>query len=234
MSDLFFNELLEKVKQKLADPGEVQDGEIWKTMLTEAIDRYSRHKPDEKVSDIAGTGTFKLTLPSDYIDGFSSVVRVEYPFTEAQQTPVILRGGRDYAVYRNATGLELRFLAATPASGETVRFTYSTVHVVDITTTTIPDVDEQAVINLGASLMATALEAEFTKRARSTMPDTTFDLRSKAQEYRDLAKDYMKIWMDMMGIDENGGPAAAVAVADYDMKLTGGRAPLTHPVHQQG
>ncbi len=232
MSDLFFNEMVTKVKQKLADPGEVQDAEIWKTMLTEAIDRYSRHKPDEKVADIPGTGAFKLTLPSDFIDGFSSVVRVEYPFDEATQNPQMLRGGRDYSVYRNATGLELRFLSATPAASETVRLTYNTVHVVTIAATTIPDVDEQAVINLGASLMATALEAEFTKRTRSSMPDTTFDLRSKAQEYRDLAKDYMKIWMDMMGIDEHG-PAAAVSIADYDMKLTGGRTPLTHPVSQQ-
>lgn len=229
-----YNEVLEATKRKVADPSDVQDGDIWQTMIDEAVDRYSRHRPLEKVSDIAGSGTFDITYPSDYLDGFSYVKQVEYPYVATQQNPPLLKQGRDFkADYRNESGIVLRLLRTTPTSSEVVRLTYTTVHILLSTSTTIPRVDEQAVVNLSASLMCEALAAEFEKRTRSSMPETTFDLRTKSLEYQTQADRYNRIWMEMMGISADGAPAAAVGVADFDMRLSNGQEPLTHPTRNQ-
>ncbi len=228
-----YNEILEATKRKVADPSDVQDGKIWETMINEAVDRYSRHRPLEKVEDIPGAGTFNVALPSDYLDGFSYIKTVEYPFVATQQNPTIIKQGRDYKEYRDASTVVLRMLRATPTASETVRLTYTTVHVLTTSATTIPRVDEQAVVNLSASLMCEALAAEFEKRTRSSMPETTFDLRSKANEYQTQADRYNRIWMEMMGISADGAPGAAIGVADFDMRLSNNQEPLTHPTRNQ-
>ena len=229
-----YNEVLEATRRKIADPADVQDDEIWKTMIDEAVDRYSRHRPLEKVSDIAGTGVFDIAYPSDYLDGFSYVRQVEFPFVATQQNPSYLKMGRDFlADYRDESGIVLRLLSVTPDSTQIIRLTYTTVHILLAASTTIPRVDEQAVVNLSASLMCEALAAEFEKRTRSSMPDTTFDLRTKSLEYQTQADRYNRIWMEMMGISADGAPAAAVGVADFDMRLSNGREPLTHPTRHQ-
>jgi hypothetical protein len=226
-----FNEYVETVKDKLSHPKNL-DNNAWERIINEAINVYSLYRPDIKVADTSGTGVFDYSLPADYEDGFSSILSVEYPFDSNDQIPSLLKAGRDYRLYRDPTSLKLRFLSATPSTSETFRLTYTIVHVVTTAASTIPPPDERAVANLASALLAEQLAAEFEKTSPSTMPDITFDLRTKSKEYHDQSDRYYRLWSQQMGIPLDGRPSAASLHADTDWYLAGGLPTLTHQANQ--
>ena len=80
-------------------------------------------KTKTKVADIAGDGGYQYGLPTDWVEGFSSLIKVEYP--AGKQVPLILEAG-DYSIYKSPSGLKLHFYSLSPAETETIRITYTT------------------------------------------------------------------------------------------------------------
>lgn len=231
MGNLKRNDLIEAIQAKLSDPANL-DEDIYNFLIDEIISRYSQTRPLEKVEDTTGDGTFTYGLPSDWIEGFSTIISIEYPFDSTNQIPTPLRSSV-YRLYRDTSALKLRFLGVTPTSSETFRFRYTTQHTVTTTTSTIANVDEQAVVNLGAARLCEILAAEFEKKSKSTLPEGQFDLRTKSQEYHTQADRYYTLWREDIGIPQDGSVKAASGEIDTDWSLSGGKSPITHPLRVQ-
>ena len=228
---LFTNEYIEGIRDKLSRPKNIDEG-MFKTALDEAIAAYSDTRPDETAEDTTGDGSFEYPLPAGWVEEFSGIISLAYPFVSTDQTYSYLKPGKDYTVDRTPSGLMLRFLAYIPTTAETFRIVYTIPHVVTGNSTTIPVVDEKAVLNCASGAMADMMAASYEKNTRTTFPDTQFDLRGKVNEYHTQADRYYKMWRMAMGISEDGSPAAASLHTDTDWYLAGGGEPLTHRLNQ--
>jgi hypothetical protein len=179
------------------------------------------------VEDITGTGTFDLPLSGTFIEDFSSISTVEYPYDAASQIPSTTKE-TSYIVYRSPTGLMLRLLSGTPSASETVRIAYTSTHAVTVTESTIPAHHNSAVANLAAGILAEILASEFAQKTVSSMPDLMLDMRSKAREYQTQADRYYKLWKIGIGLPESG-ISAAVGYRDLDFSTSWRRPWLLHP-----
>jgi len=95
--------------------------------LHQAATFYSNDRPNLTVVDITGAGSFDLTLPALWQEGFSKIKFVEYPYEADNQEPQLL--DRDqWAIYQKPTAKVLRLLDETPSANETVRVTYTRQH----------------------------------------------------------------------------------------------------------
>ena len=222
------NEYIVIIKQKLADPKDIE-AKVYEDVVLEAVAKYSQYRPQVKVEDVAGDGGFLYTLPSDWINEFSSIVQIVYPYDDTDQIPNVLKT-QNYMISREdgISVLKLRFLSSSPNDTEEYRLVYTLPHTMTTASTTVPEVDQRAVVNYACGLFAEILAAEYEKKGPTTMPDLQFDLNSKAREYWRQADRYYTLWREAMGISKDGSPSASSVWIDTDWALSTQGPPLTH------
>lgn len=202
--------------------------------INSALALHSKHRPLEKVEDVAGTGGFDYAL-SDleyWADGFSRIVTVEYPVDDTSPDPSVLVEGDDWAIYRKPAGQVLRFLAATPETDETIRVTYTarqSFNEDDVCS--VAEADDSAVQKLAASLFCRILAAAYAQDQDSTIQADSVDHGSKRREYEAQAGKYRTEYDEHMGLGKakDGTLKAACATQDWDTKPPSGWDWLTHP-----
>ena len=221
-----------KLDQVLQDLAGRLDQDAKNAALAEAVREYSRHRPVVKVVDVAGDGAmYDVPLgtapgPTDWCEGFSTVRLVEYPAGERR--PNVLERDQ-WCEYQTPTGRVLRLLEVTPATGQSVRITYSVLRTLGETAGTIPDADFDAVANLGGSYAAHGLAMSFAQQGDPTIQADSVDHKSKSAEYAARARTLRQLYFSHMGLeDEQGAPAASVQ-ADWDQMPGTGGDYLTHP-----
>jgi hypothetical protein len=200
-------------------------------LLQQAIlQRYSKDRPREMVSDQTGNGTQLIAMPATapdvFEDGFSIIHTVEFPISIVPPNYVL---EEDWQIYRAPTGLQLMLLAATPASSDTVRVAWTARHKPD--GSTVPDVDFEAVCDWAASLCYAALAGIYAQTGDPTILADTVNYRTKSQEYIGLAKAAAKRYFDHMGIaadDKLTEVDAAIATGSIHEQLGVGLDRLTH------
>lgn len=207
------------------DAGKLSTAEK-ESFIAEGVSRYSKHRPQRKVYDIAGDGGYDYSLPSDWVRDFSMIFSVEYP---AGSRPANILGDKDWEIYEDSTGQKLRMLSATPNTGETIRITYTLLHAVNISSSTIPAFDADAVANLAASLCCEALANYYVQTADSTINADVVNYRTKSQEYSSRAKRLMTLYYDHIGIDEDSPHPPAGATGNWDTDYQWGQDRIGHP-----
>lgn len=222
-----YNTLVTKVGEELQDNvGELSDAVI-ESKIQDAIYEYSRVRPYEKSADFIGNGTaYAFTLPSDWLDRFSSIRQVEYPFGE--QEPIIIKPYK-YRVYRGTAGVNFRLVKDTPSSTGTVRVTYLLPHTGSSTSFTIPDSDVSAVAALAASLLARHLAAQNARTQSNTMDADVVNYLTKIANWTTLADKLEDKYKSLLGIPRNSEVDAATGYIDWDMEYAWGSSFLTHP-----
>lgn len=211
-----------KVERLIKDGGAVLDVDDLDFAIGEAVRRYSRVKPLKVVADIAGSGAFDYDLPEPFDPQFSVLELVEYPAGERE--PVYV-DPLDRTLYESPAGTKLRFLADAPPVGATIRVTFSAMHTVTGTATSIPSVHFDVIHLIGASLACEALASHYSNVGDSTLRADSVDHKSKASEYAQRAKRFMSMADQLLPISEQGKPRAASA----QDTLAEDRPWLTHP-----
>jgi hypothetical protein len=192
--------------------------------ILESLSYYSKDAPYLKVADIAGDGGYQYDLPNDWQEGFSYIVKVEYP--AGKQVPLLLEPG-DYTVYKTPTGLKLHFYSLSPLATETIRITYTTLYT-QSTIDSIPAQDQDAFCLLAAALCCGAIARRYAQTSDSTIDADSVNYRSKSDEYARRAKELGLRYSNFMGKKE-GTPSAASGTKDWDTDYSWGGDFLTHP-----
>lgn len=197
------------------------------TAIQDALKQYAAVRPVEVVTDYPGDGTtFDLALPAGWVTDFSIVRRIEYP--AGRREPVFLER-EDWGFYRTPSALKLRLYTVTPATGQTLRLTWTKPHVVDYVGSTVPLTDEDAVADLAASIGLRTLAAVFAGTVDPTIAADSVDYRSKSKEYSDLAREYEKRYRVKLGLDQTSEAKPAGGFVDVDQGGPFGMDKLTHP-----
>jgi hypothetical protein len=185
------------------------------------LQRYSKDRPREIVSDVSANGSSDLPLPTSstasFEDGFSTIIKVEYP---VGNVPASLLLDEDWEMYRSPSGLQIRILATTPASGDTIRVTWTARHLND--GSTVADSDFEAVCDYAAALCCQTLASIYTQTGDPTIQADSVNYRTKNQEYASLGKALEKRYFDHVGVPENPtgaevGPAISIGSVHDDL-----------------
>ncbi len=204
-------------------------------LLQQAIlQRYSKDRPRELVSDQAGNGTALIATPSigagptleSFEDGFSTIRTIEFPIGIIPPSLVL---EEDFQLYRSPTGLQIMLLASTPGASDTVRITWTARHKSDAST--VPDVDFEAVCDWAAALCYEALAGVYAQTGDATIMADSVNYRTKSQEYAGLAKAAAKRYFNHLGIpadDKATEVGPAIATGSIHETLGMGLDRLTH------
>lgn len=197
--------------------------------INSAIKEHSRHKPRIVPEDEAGTGGFDyaLTLLSHWAEGVSVIKSVEYPVDDTNETADILQDDA-WCIYHKPSGKVLRFLEDVPAATETLRVTYTALHICTDAECTIATFDEEAVQCLAAGYFCNMLATYYAQNQDSTIKADSVDHKSKSSDYAARARTYRKTYFSHMGIEE-GKTTAASVTKDQDIAGGWGGDRLTHP-----
>lgn len=156
--------------------------------LDTALEEFSRARPLLKTEDKAlTTGTWEYVLPSDYLNGFSGILRLAYPFDSTLQSYPYLDYGRSWEV-DEARGKWL-FTGHSPTTGQTARIHYQARYTLNDSTDNVPADAFHAVAQLAAAFVLMTLANESAGSANASI-GADF-VRTKAQEYQSQARAMM-------------------------------------------
>ena len=207
--------------------GGVEDPDL-EALIQDAVAFYSLIKPDTAFFDEAGDGAaYDFAVPSDWQDGFSAVVSVEYP--QGDRIPTFL-DMLEVTPYDDTGGTVIRLQATTPASGKTARITYTRLHILgtEATGTTIADSDKEALGHLATHRFAMRMAAEAAKLTPSAIRDDPVGFRSQTNEYLRVAEQHLSMFYDLLGVPADSRQPAASVAGEIPNTMSWGRPPLTH------
>lgn len=198
--------LLDLVKAKVKDDsGRLTDADDYQPAIDGALERYSRHKPKVLVVDVLADLELGLPLPSAWVEEFSTVQQVEFPV--GQQPPVFVDPA-DWYLYRAPQGWRLYLVNEQPLFGTAVRLTITTLR----NAGDIPAGDQDAVTCLAAAACLETLASLFVQTSDPTIQADVVNYRTKSGEAAARAKRLRQLYHEHIGIDAEGGVAAAGAV----------------------
>ena len=195
-----------KMDQVLQDTEVELEDDARLSLIAESVKTYSTYRPLEVPLRVDGDGGFTYDLPDDWEDGFSEIKSIEYPAGE--QIPVIL-DPLTYQLYRDDTGIKLRFLADTPETTGEFILTYTIRHSIEEAWGTIPESDFDAVVNLATSLACTAIGRKYTQDAGGSTIAVGSEQWRSVVRYSEKAAELMNMFLKHMGIGKEVGPALA-------------------------
>ncbi len=103
------------------------------SIIEDAGRAFSRRVPRIITKEIQGDGGFSYALPTDFIDGFSTIKKIISPFQTDFQDPEPLEP-KDYRLQRSESlGLRLHFITTSPNQNDKFLFEFSSPHTVDST-----------------------------------------------------------------------------------------------------
>ena len=220
-------EFVQKVSEIIKDDADKLASDEKDRFIQEAVKIYSKHRPRKIVKEITGDGTYDYSFAThltSWAEEFSVIKSIEYPADYRE--PEILDQD-DWIIHEKASGKVIRFLEATPSATETIRVVYTGLHILSDTQNTIPEVDEDAVSNLAASLCSAALASAYATATDSTITADSVDHKSKSEKYETRARAQKKIYIDHLAIKE-GQVLPATATGDMDLSPAHGAGRLTH------
>lgn len=212
----------EFVKDSVSD---LASGEVDNAVLA-AVKRYSRHKPQSLVDEFQGDGGYNYDLPSDWVQGFSRIIQVEYPYDQQRPNVIPQENWALFLKLVNSTQtLVLRFLTFSPVAGEYVRITYTTPHKVDDSSSTVFDNDFDAVCSLAAAYCCGALSRKYSQTSDPTIAADVVNYAAKASSYASRAKELFQAYLDQLGLTE---VLASVGTKEFDTGFVWGEEYLSH------
>lgn len=214
--------------------GKLADSADYDTLIAQAVKgRYSADRPLVKAKDYSGDGsTYAFDLPAGtgtpavygWIDGFSSVVSLEYPTGDRPQTFLDPREIR--IDFSSATAKKLFLDETTPGTGKTMRLRYTTRRE---TEADVISTDLDAVAKLAASLCCRALAGLYAQTSDSTIGADVVNYRTKSQEYTSLADKYERDYVAQISGQRDEAVKPASGRVNWDSRLQSGYDFLTHP-----
>lgn len=195
--------------------------------ILEAVQRFSQKRPRELAKEIAGDGSYDYALPTEWVEGFSVALQVEYPAGEQEPN---YPDDNDWTIYQGASGRKLRFLTCSPATGEKILLTLTAPHTVTSQASTVAAADQDAVINLAGALCCYALARKYAQSSEPTIAADSVNYGSKSSEYAKRGKELEKLYNDHLAAPaKDGGLPAASVSGDWDMNAGWGADRITHP-----
>jgi hypothetical protein len=176
-----------------------------------AVVRYSSDFPLMKVTDLTANGLSMLSVPVDWVAGFSAIANIEYPLGGFPPNEL---DAEQYCLYQSSLFLNVLFVFIPT---DTVRLTYTLPHTVSNTVDTIKLMHQEGVLCWAAAWCCDALASYYATANDSTIQADHVQRNSQSADYARLAKSYRSRYFSELGIKEDRKIGAS-AVVDLDLQ----------------
>lgn len=209
----------------------VNEQDFTTTQITEvgiepALVEYSTVRSRRLVVEVAGAGTPWLALPASWVDGYSSLVSVEYP---ARQDPPVLLDSQSWRITSAPDDVDetVILLDRSPSASEYVRLAFTATWpkpTADPATDRIDDVGYEACCALAASLCCVSKLGEVARSKHASVPTDWTPTRDQAGDLTAAAVSYRRTYERLLGLPPDGAAgrgqestsAPAWAAFDFD------------------
>ncbi len=167
-------------------------------IIRKALDDYSGRKPILQVEEMTANATGMYTLPSNYEDGFSKVVEVEYPVA---LMPKEIVEDQYWDLDKIPSGRVLRFDQFNPTNGDTFWLKFTKKHEFDSSgdASEVPQMDQTGIEFCAAYLCCHRLATFFASKANPNLPEAqVFEYSTRTDEYTRKAKDFKALYDDQV------------------------------------
>ena len=180
--------------------------------INAAMVRYSQLFPRELSEEyLIEASVFEYTLPTNWDNGISSPLSVQYPidayppeFLDVAEGDYFIRDGK------------LCFDDNVVTAGETAKLYYTAAHkVTEDNVITVPSVHFEPLCLLAASFISRQIAARYAQLSRRTIGADSADYNIKNQLALKDADEFAKQAYKLLGISEDNIPASAMAVFSY-------------------
>lgn len=189
--------------------------------ISDAVIKYSGDKPRTLVEDVVSDGTVYLGLPASWEQGFSDVLKLEYPIGSSPLTYI-----DEFEIYQSPAEFKI-LLPYTITASASVRVSFTAQHSVTAVVDTIPIKHREAVVSYAMSLLFTQLSSIYSGDEDSTIAADNVDHGDKARRFASRAKDLKKQYHDLLGIEPKRTHAAS-ATANWNRNNSRGKPRLFH------
>tara|TARA_Y100000310_G_scaffold3579_1_gene4465 strand:+ start:1492 stop:2220 length:729 start_codon:yes stop_codon:yes gene_type:complete len=213
-----------------------QGQEILEADILQAIDltvrTFSRSIPREIVEDEVGDGGkyYPLTNLASWVNDFSRIVSIDYDSGSRvgsdEQPRFLDKNNLAWSYYRDATVRYLFFPGLAPTSSITFRVTYTALHTLSETTSTVPSQYENAVIYLTVSHILRFAQVRMEQGTGGQGSSEFTGFRNKGSGFGNIAEHYEQLYIKEMGGAD--GVPAALATREFDMTFAHGEQYLFH------
>lgn len=185
-----------RIERLIKDKAKRLDREDINEAIKGGLRVFSMAYPYQRVSDKSGDGSvIEWAVPTDWYPEFSVLEKVGHPIDETgEREPPWLDPKYDYDVIQKDSGWVWRLLRDTPATGETARFIYTTIHVLtDAASSLSGPPSESQVVFISAALCCMQIAALMANRREDLIEGDISDHTVAVQHYRDLAATYAQM-----------------------------------------
>jgi hypothetical protein len=202
----------QKVKAPTAGIALLTDPDDYETYILEAVKEYSKRRPYNQTTKETADGTQLFALPSDWDIELSRISQVEYPIDS--NPPAYIENSK-YEVVQLDTGYTGRFIGEYyPSNGQFFYLRYTKRHVLNDSSSTIPDAHKDAVANLAASISCHTLADLYSHTANSSIEADAIAYREKGDMFASRAKDLRKLY-DNVVKEETSGMIGEIDTPSY-------------------
>jgi hypothetical protein len=194
--------------------------------INAAVAIYSRHRPQETSTQVAGDGGYIYAMPASWVDGFSVIRTIESP--TGNQIPTYVEPDR-WTIYRDPAGLRVRFYDLTPPASDNIRYVYTIPHAVSAGASSVPASDDHAIAAKASAILLRQLGARHARDFDSTLTADAVDHAGTATRYDSLATALEDEFDAHLGIgDSSDDTVAAMVLHDIDVDMAWGERRLFH------
>ena len=147
--------------------------------ITQALQWYSRRIPLTKTVSVATSTTSFYTVPTDWTNGKSRIVSVEYPLDQKPPTYLLPYSGGGIRMQRRETGW---YYYLDPNPSGSFRLTYTTQHLASAST--IDTTHVEIIGRMAASIAAGEFAARYANSVTNNLDAVNY--RTKEQEWRSV------------------------------------------------
>jgi hypothetical protein len=181
--------------------------------VQQAVQEHTRTKPWQRATSMLGSGSAVLGLPTGWQVDASILEQIEYPVGTIPPTYLAQDEWRITAAPTAPLGLHLLLFSASPGTAERLNLFWTAPHVVSEATSTIAVGHYRAVAALAASYACLQLAGFYSQAGDPTISLDSQDPRTKAQEYRALAREYRGRYQTFFGLGSEGKAADVQAAS---------------------
>lgn len=216
------------VKGILQDDSDILQNNEIDACISNAITIHNQNYPIETIGDLDGDGSaYDFSFPTGWVADFSKIRKVEYP--AGNRNPDYLEHGAQWILYDNGVEEKFRMVLSTPASGETVRLTFTVPYVI----TTIKNLPQEHIrpfAYLAAALCCEPIAAHYSQCTDTSIHLDVAEYGDKDEKWHTLSKTYRKKYLEGMGggTDKENLKAAGARI-NWDRKNKYNEDPLHFP-----
>jgi hypothetical protein len=214
---------INKIKKLVKDDANYLSNDDIAISLDNALLKLSKDYPLIIDQNYNGNDGYEYDLPGNWVDGFSYIQAIEYPY--GNQIPEYLEE-TEFTIYQNNNARKIRFLNKSVGNTECFAVIFAIPYMISSGNNNVPDSLCTAVCNLAAYYACLILTGKFSQTQNIDIKADLVNYNEQTEKFRKLAIDYYNVYENLLfnkSITVSGDYSIKASLVTRHCKLKSGQ-----------